>query len=331
MNNTFELHSLMDAMDDSGEFIPLLSQEDEDLMNKENLPENLPILPLRNTVLFPGVVIPITVGRDKSIKLVKDAYASDKTIGVIAQKDQNIEDPSFEHLNNIGTVARILKMLRMPDGNTTIIIQGKQKFELEELVQEEPYIRAKVKSVDQIFPKKKDDKFEGLVTSVKDLALEIIEKSPEIPTEANIAIRNIESPNFLLNFISSNMNAGVEEKQNILDEADFTERANRVMRYMTKELQMLDIKNDIQSKVRVDIDKQQREFFLQQQMKTIQEELGGNPVTEEINELSERAEKKKWGKETEERFQKELDKLERINPQSMEYSVQLSYIELLLD
>tara|TARA_B110000879_G_scaffold51525_1_gene73151 strand:+ start:10444 stop:12855 length:2412 start_codon:yes stop_codon:yes gene_type:complete len=321
----------MDAMDDSGEFIPLLSQEDEDLMNKENLPENLPILPLRNTVLFPGVVIPITVGRDKSIKLVKDAYASDKTIGVIAQKDQNIEDPSFEHLNNIGTVARILKMLRMPDGNTTIIIQGKQKFELEELVQEEPYIRAKVKSVDQIFPKKKDDKFEGLVTSVKDLALEIIEKSPEIPTEANIAIRNIESPNFLLNFISSNMNAGVEEKQNILDEADFTERANRVMRYMTKELQMLDIKNDIQSKVRVDIDKQQREFFLQQQMKTIQEELGGNPVTEEINELSERAEKKKWGKETEERFQKELDKLERINPQSMEYSVQLSYIELLLD
>jgi ATP-dependent Lon protease len=331
MNNTFELHSLMDAMDDSGEFIPLLSQEDEDSMNKENLPENLPILPLRNTVLFPGVVIPITVGRDKSIKLVKDAYASDKTIGVIAQKDQNIEDPSFEHLNNIGTVARILKMLRMPDGNTTIIIQGKQKFELEELVQEEPYIRAKVKSVDQIFPKKKDDKFEGLVTSVKDLALEIIEKSPEIPTEANIAIRNIESPNFLLNFISSNMNAGVEEKQNILDEADFTERANRVMRYMTKELQMLDIKNDIQSKVRVDIDKQQREFFLQQQMKTIQEELGGNPVTEEINELSERAEKKKWGKETEERFQKELDKLERINPQSMEYSVQLSYIELLLD
>ncbi|MFT6441959.1 MAG: ATP-dependent Lon protease [Salibacteraceae bacterium] len=321
----------MDAMDDSGEFIPLLSQEDEDSMNKENLPENLPILPLRNTVLFPGVVIPITVGRDKSIKLVKDAYASDKTIGVIAQKDQNIEDPSFEHLNNIGTVARILKMLRMPDGNTTIIIQGKQKFELEELVQEEPYIRAKVKSVDQIFPKKKDDKFEGLVTSVKDLALEIIEKSPEIPTEANIAIRNIESPNFLLNFISSNMNAGVEEKQNILDEADFTERANRVMRYMTKELQMLDIKNDIQSKVRVDIDKQQREFFLQQQMKTIQEELGGNPVTEEINELSERAEKKKWGKETEERFQKELDKLERINPQSMEYSVQLSYIELLLD
>tara|TARA_B100000795_G_scaffold67648_2_gene46604 strand:- start:22374 stop:24785 length:2412 start_codon:yes stop_codon:yes gene_type:complete len=321
----------MDAMDDSGEFIPLLSQEDEDSMNKENLPENLPILPLRNTVLFPGVVIPITVGRDKSIKLVKDAYASDKTIGVIAQKDQNIEDPSFEHLNNIGTVARILKMLRMPDGNTTIIIQGKQKFELEELVQEEPYIRATVKSVDQIFPKKKDDKFEGLVTSVKDLALEIIEKSPEIPTEANIAIRNIESPNFLLNFISSNMNAGVEEKQNILDEADFTERANRVMRYMTKELQMLDIKNDIQSKVRVDIDKQQREFFLQQQMKTIQEELGGNPVTEEINELSERAEKKKWGKETEERFQKELDKLERINPQSMEYSVQLSYIELLLD
>ena len=331
MNNNFQLYNLVDGMEDSGDFIPLLSQEDEDSMNKENLPDSLPILPLRNTVLFPGVVIPITVGRDKSIKLVKDAYASDKTIGVIAQKDQNIEDPNFEHLNKIGTVARILKMLRMPDGNTTIIIQGKQKFELQELVQEEPYMRAKVIPVEQVFPIDKGDNFEGLVNSVKDLALEIIEKSPEIPTEANIAIKNIESPNFLLNFISSNMNAGVEEKQNILNEADFTERANRVMRYMTKELQMLDIKNDIQSKVRVDIDKQQREFFLQQQMKTIQEELGGNPVTEEINELSERAEKKKWSKETEERFNKELDKLERINPQSMEYSVQLNYIELLLD
>jgi len=331
MNNNFQLYNLVDGMEDSGDFIPLLSQEDEDSMNKENLPDSLPILPLRNTVLFPGVVIPITVGRDKSIKLVKDEYASDKTIGVIAQKDQNIEDPNFEHLNKIGTVARILKMLRMPDGNTTIIIQGKQKFELQELVQEEPYMRAKVIPVEQVFPIDKGDNFEGLVNSVKDLALEIIEKSPEIPTEANIAIKNIESPNFLLNFISSNMNAGVEEKQNILNEADFTERANRVMRYMTKELQMLDIKNDIQSKVRVDIDKQQREFFLQQQMKTIQEELGGNPVTEEINELSERAEKKKWSKETEERFNKELDKLERINPQSMEYSVQLNYIELLLD
>ena len=331
MNNNFQLYNLVDGMEDSEDFIPLLSQEDEDSMNKENLPDSLPILPLRNTVLFPGVVIPITVGRDKSIKLVKDAYASDKTIGVIAQKDQNIEDPNFEHLNKIGTVARILKMLRMPDGNTTIIIQGKQKFELQELVQEEPYMKAKVIPVEQVFPIDKGDNFEGLVNSVKDLALEIIEKSPEIPTEANIAIKNIESPNFLLNFISSNMNAGVEEKQNILNEADFTERANRVMRYMTKELQMLDIKNDIQSKVRVDIDKQQREFFLQQQMKTIQEELGGNPVTEEINELSERAEKKKWSKETEERFNKELDKLERINPQSMEYSVQLNYIELLLD
>ncbi len=331
MNNNFEILKLVDGMEDTGDFIPLLSQEDEDSMNKENIPESLPILPLRNTVLFPGVVIPITVGRDKSIKLVKDAYNSDKTIGVIAQKDQGVEDPILEHLNKIGTVARILKMLRMPDGNTTIIIQGKQKFELKEVVQTDPYMRATVIPVEQIFPSKKDEQFQGLVTSVKDLALEIIEKSPEIPTEANIAIKNIESPNFLLNFISSNMNAGVEEKQNILNESDFTERANRVMRYMTKELQMLDIKNDIQSKVRVDIDKQQREFFLQQQMKTIQEELGGNPVAEEINELAARAEKKKWSKEIGERFQKELDKLERINPQSMEYSVQLNYVELLLD
>ncbi len=331
MNNNFDFYNLMDGMDDSGDFIPLLSQEDEDSMNKENLPESLPILPLRNTVLFPGVVIPITVGRDKSIKLVKDAHSGDKTIGVIAQKDQGEEDPAFEQLNKIGTVARILKMLRMPDGNTTIIIQGKQKFELLDMVQSEPYLKATVKPVEQIFPSVKDDNFQGLVNSVKDLALEIIEKSPDIPTEANIAIKNIESPNFLLNFISSNMNANVEEKQNILNEGDFTERANRVMRYMTKELQMLDIKNDIQSKVRVDIDKQQREFFLQQQMKTIQEELGGNPVTEEINELSKRADKKKWSKEIAGRFKKELDKLERINPQSMEYSVQLNYVELLLD
>lgn len=331
MNKKIEFYDFMDGIDDGTEFIPLLSPEDEDSMNKEHLPENLPLLPLRNTVLFPGVVIPITVGRDKSIKLVKDAYGKDKTIGVIAQKDQDVEDPGLEHLNKIGTVARILKMLRMLDGNTTIIIQGKQKFEIESLIQDDPYLVAKVKGVPEIFPVEKDDKFQALVNSVKEMALDIIEKSPEIPTEANVAIKNIESPNFLINFISSNMNAGVSEKQNILDEVDFVERANRVMRYMTKELQLLEIKNDIQSRVRVDIDKQQREYFLQQQIKTIQEELGGNPITEEVNELQERAEKKKWGKDVQERFDKELEKLERTNMQSMEYSVQLNYLELLLD
>ena len=331
MIKELDILSFSGGIDEGTEFIPLLSPEDEEKLEKEKLPEQLPILPLRNTVLFPGVVIPITVGRDKSIKLVKDSYDGDKIIGVISQTDQTIEDPKTQDLNKIGTVARIIKMLRMPDGNTTIIIQGKRKFELEEISQTEPYYKAKVKACEDIKPSKDDAEFDPLVNSIKDLSMEIIKKSPDIPTEATIAIQNIESPTFLINFVASNMNADVDEKQRILEESDLSLRAKRTLRYLTKEEQLIDIKNDIQSKVRFDMDKQQREYFLQQQMRQIQEELGGNPQDQEIEELLKKSEGKKWGKKIQDHFDKEIGKIKRTNAQSMEYSVQLNYLELLIE
>ena len=331
MIKELDILSFSGGIDEGTEFIPLLSPEDEEKLEKEKLPEQLPILPLRNTVLFPGVVIPITVGRDKSIKLVKDSYDGDKIIGVISQTDQTIEDPKTQDLNKIGTVARIIKMLRMPDGNTTIIIQGKRKFELEEISQTEPYYKAKVKACEDIKPSKDDAEFDPLVNSIKDLSMEIIKKSPDIPTEATIDIQNIESPTFLINFVASNMNADVDEKQRILEESDLSLRAKRTLRYLTKEEQLIDIKNDIQSKVRFDMDKQQREYFLQQQMRQIQEELGGNPQDQEIEELLKKSEGKKWGKKIQDHFDKEIGKIKRTNAQSMEYSVQLNYLELLIE
>ena len=279
MTDNFDLNGLVpmlrdNLMDEDTEFIPLLSSEDEDQMNSEKVPDELSILPLRNTVLFPGVVIPITVGRDKSINLIKDAYKGDKIIGVVAQKNDSVEDPSVEDLNKIGTVAQIIKMLRMPDGNTTVIIQGKKRFELKEIKQTQPYIKAAITAFAETRPKKDDKEFEALVSSLKDLALQIVKQSPHIPSEAGFALKNIESPSFLINFISSNMNAPVEEKQKMLEVIDLKERATMVLSNLTKELQMLELKNQIQSKVKVDLDKQQRDYFLHQQMKTIQEELG---------------------------------------------------------
>jgi ATP-dependent Lon protease len=329
----FKLSSNLLAVDmiEDTEFIPLLSQEDEDRMNKEELPIELPILPIRNTVLFPGVVIPITVGRDKSIKLVQDSYKGDKTIGVIAQKDQNAEDPGVDDLHKIGTVARILKMLRMPDGNTTIIIQGKKRFEMQEVTQTEPYLKARIHSFPDPSVSLNDEHFKATFNSIKDMALKIIKQSPEIPSEATIAIKNIESPSFLINFISSNLNVDVANKQSILEERDLRERATKTLSFLIKELQLLEIKNDIQSKVRTDIDKQQREYFLHQQMKTIQEELGGNPVDQEVQEMKIRAKDKKWSKEVAEHFEKELIKLERMNPNGVEYSVQANYLDTLLE
>lgn len=322
---------LSNIIDDDSEFIPLLSQEDEDQMNQQAIPETLSILPLRNTVLFPGVVIPITVGRDKSINLIKDAYKGDKIIGVVAQKDVAIEDPNFEDLNKVGTVANVLKMLRMPDGNTTIIIQGKRRFRLDKCVQTEPYIRCTVKPFPETKGSEKDKEFMATVASLKDLALQIIQNSPNIPSDAAFAIRNIESQTFLINFISSNMNMDVGTKQELLEIEDHKKRATRVLALLTKELQMLELKNQIQSKVRTDIDKQQREYFLNQQLRTIQEELGGSTPDREVAELRERAKKKKWGKEVAELFQKECDRISRMNPAAAEYSVILNYLELLLD
>jgi ATP-dependent Lon protease len=326
--NSFDLANIID---DDTEFIPLLSQEDEDQMNQQDVPDVLSILPLRNTVLFPGVVIPITVGRDKSINLIKDAYKGDKIIGVVSQKDVSIEDPVFEDLNKVGTVAQVLKMLRMPDGNTTIIIQGKRRFRLDECITTEPYIRCKVKSFPEVTHNITDKEFVALVASLKDLALQIIQNSPNIPSDSAFAIRNIESHTFLINFICSNMNLDVPKKQQLLEIVDHKERATLVLEHLDKELQMLELKNQIQSKVRTDIDKQQREYFLNQQLRTIQEELGGSTPDREVSELKERALTKKWSKEVADTFKKESDRLSRMNPAAAEYSVILNYLELLLD
>lgn len=328
----FDFNQLSFAdIDEDSEFIPILSVEDEEKLSAENVPDVLPILPLRNTVLFPGVVIPITVGRDKSVKLINEANAGDKIIGVVSQKAGQVENPSFKQLNDIGTVAYIIKVLKMPDGNTTVIIQGKRRFRIIEPVQTEPYFKANIEPYGQVETLRTDKKFQALVGSLKDLALQIIKQSPNIPTEAAFAIKNIDNPSFLVNFTSSNMNAEVKEKQKLLEILDLTERATLLLGHLTKELQMLELKNDIQSKVRTDIDKQQKEFFLHQQMKQIQEELGGNPVEQEIEEMRQNAGKKKWSKEIAKQFNKELDKLQRMNPAVGEYGVQMNYLETLLD
>jgi ATP-dependent Lon protease len=324
---------LTDLLDGETEFIPLLSDEDEELMNNEKIPEVLSILPLRNNVLFPGVVIPITVGRDKSIKLIKDAYAGDKIIGVLSQRDIEIEDPGGKDLYTVGTVAQIMKILQMPDGSTTAIIQGKKRFRLIELVQEDPYFRAKVIPFETLEHQvdKEDESFKALISSLKDLSMQIIKMSPNIPSDAAFAIKNIESPVFLVNFASSNLNIEIKEKQDMLEVSDITDRANKVLGALSKEMQVLELKNQIQDKVKTDLDKQQRDFLLNQQLKTIQEELGGSPYEQEINEMRETAAKKKWTKEIEEVFNSELKKLQRMNPQAAEYSIQVNYLEMLVE
>jgi ATP-dependent Lon protease len=323
----FGFFNLASMADGGTEFIPLMSSEDEERMLKEEAPTELPILPVRNTVLFPGVVIPITVGRDKSIKLINDAYDGDKMVGVVAQKDQTEEDPHTDGLFGIGTLAKILKLLKMPDGSSTVILQGVRRVKIESFTQEKPYFKAKIAVFSNEDKKPEEKRFDGLVGSIKDLALQIIQESPQIPTEASVAIKNIESPVFLINFISSNLQVPVKEKQGLLETTEIQERATKLLGFLTKELQMLEIKNDIQSKVRIDIDRQQREYYLSQQMKTIQEELGGNPLEQEVKELRKRGEKKKWSQKVAKTFEKELSKLERMNPAGMEYSVQLNYLD----
>lgn len=330
-NNNPQIYGISGLTDDEPDLIPLLSSEDEEQMNSEKIPEILSILPLRNTVLFPGVVIPITVGRDKSIRLIKEAYKTDKIIGVVAQKDSSVEDPQVTDLHLVGTVATIIRMLRMPDGNTTVIIQGKRRFKINEVQVTEPYLRASIIPLSDKKHSLIEKEFVALIDSLRDLSLQIITQSPNIPTEASFAIKNIESPSFLINFISSNMNADVERKQQLLEMIDMKERATMVLEYLTRELQMLELKNQIQSKVKIDIDKQQREYFLNQQLKTIQEELGGNSQDQEISDLREKALKKKWSKEVAAVFEKELERLNRINPAAAEYSVTLNYLELLLE
>lgn len=323
--------SLQDLHEDA-EFIPLLSPEDEEAMNKEEVPSELAILPLRNTVLFPGVVVPVTAGRDKSIKLINDANTNGKVIGIVAQRNQEDEDPSFKDLHTVGTVAKILKVLKMPDGNTTVIIQGKKRFEIVEEVSSEPYLRAKVKeAAEQRATEEEQEEFEAIIESIKDVALEIIKNNPTLPSESAFAIKNIESRSFLINFVSSNLGIPVEQKQHLLEMTSQKERALETLRLMNIELQKLSLRMDIQSKVQHDINKQQREYFLHQQMKTIQEELGGQSSEAEVEEMRKLAKNKKWTKEEGEHFEKELNKLQRMNPQVAEYSIQRNYLDLMLE
>ena len=321
----------LQEFDSEAELIPLLTPEDEEEMNNEELPDSLPILPLRNTVLFPGVVIPISAGRDKSIKLINDANAAGKVIGVVSQINEEDEDPSKDDINKIGTVARILRVLKMPDGNVTVILQGKKRFEIAEVVSEEPYITATIKEVSEKRPKKNDTEFNAIIDSLKELAIKIIQESPNIPSEATFAIKNIESKSFLINFVSSNMNLTVKEKQDLLAINGLKERALETLRFMNVEFQKLELKNDIQSKVRFDLDQQQREYFLHQQMKTIQEELGGVSQEEEMDEMSQKAKTKKWDEKTKTHFEKELSKMRRMNPQAPDFGIQRNYLELFLE
>ncbi|MCU0353611.1 MAG: endopeptidase La [Cytophagales bacterium] len=319
------------ADDDTVEMIPLLSPDEDEDFSTFKVPEQLPILPVKNTVLFPGVVIPITVGRQKSIRLVKRAYKGTRVVGVIAQANNSKEEPAYDDLHRIGTVAHIIKMLVLPDGNTTIIIQGKRRFEMLEPVQQDPYLTAKVNLLPENFPSNTSKEVKAMVKSLKEAAGKILNLRPEIPREAQIAIENIESPSFLTNFLASNLDAEVSDKQKILELNDGMQRAELLLQYMQKDIQLLELKHEIQSKVHSDLDQQQRDYFLRQQIKVLQDELGYDSTEKEIEELRLRGAKKSWPPAVAKHFDKELDKLTRINPQAAEYPVAMNYVELLVD
>ena len=332
MSNIFNLNSIsFDPIDEESDLIPLMTSDDEEAISKESIPETLPILPLRNTVLFPGVVIPITATRDKSVKLIKHANTGDKLIGVVSQKDSSVSEPTFSDINKIGTVAKILRVLQMPDGNLTIIIQGKKRFKIKNIVSEDPFILSSVDEIKEFNPEKDDKEFIATIDSIKDLSLKIINDNPNIPTEASFAIKNIHSNSFLVNFVSSNMNISISDKYKILEIDNLQKRALCCLKFMNIEFQKLSLKNDIQSRVRTDLDQQQREYYLNQQLKTIQEELGTSTNDQEVEEIKIKSKSKKWNKEVENHFRKELKKLQRMNPQVAEYSIQRNYLDLLLD
>jgi ATP-dependent Lon protease len=280
--------------EDEMDFLPIipLNENENDSNDNIEIPEEIALLPLRNTVLFPGVVLPITVGRDKSIKAVTDAYKGNKLVGVIAQKDSSIEDPAFKDLESVGTVAKIVKQIKMPDGGTTIIIQGKTRFRVQSLLSEDPYFKAKIEVLEESEPPKEQD-FEAYVSNIKDLATEIIQLSPNIPTEASIILRNIESPAFLIHFVSSNLNTDIKEKQQLLEINDIKERADVLMKLLQKELQFAELKNKVTNKTKTEIDKQQRDYFLQQQLKSIKEELGGDVNERELKQMQKKSRDKK--------------------------------------
>ncbi|MGB5927067.1 MAG: endopeptidase La, partial [Cyclobacteriaceae bacterium] len=300
-------------------------------MEEGDIPDELPILPLRNTVLFPGVVIPITVGRQKSIHLVKKAYKGDRIIGVAAQKNTNSDDPESEELYDTGTVAKILKMIVLPDGNTTIIIQGSKRYRVRSYTQEDPYITARVQLLEDKFPKRISKKMEAMLQSIRDAAARILKLNPEIPAEAESALNSIENPGFLIHFLSSNINAEVSDKQKLLEIDDAAKRASTLLEYMMRDIQMLELKHEIHKKVHSDIDQQQRDYFLRQQLKVLQDELGGEGPDQELNELRKRGAKKEWPEEVKKHFYKELDKISRMNPSAAEYPIAMNYAELIID
>ncbi len=327
MDNNFYLNNQEDEM----EFMPMipLSEEDDDDADGKPFPGELPLLPLRNTVLFPGVVIPITVGRDKSIKAVNDAYKSDKLIGVVAQKDSAIEEPTVSDLEDIGTVAKIVKLIKMPDGGTTIIIQGRKRFKIESITVEDPYFKATIKVLEEE-SSKGDKDFDAMVSSIKDLAAQIISLSPNLPSEAGIILKNIENPSFLIHFVSSNLNSDIRQKQQLLEISNIKARAELLMSLMHTELQYAELKNKVTNKTRAELDKQQREYFLQQQMKAIKDELGGENFAE-LKEMQKKADAKKWTAAAKDMFSKGLEKLERMHPSTPDYSVVYNHLDLMLD
>ncbi len=332
-NNPFFSNILLAELNQEGneDFVQLIAEDEEAQIDHNDLPANLPILPLKNTVLFPGVVIPITVGRKKSILLVKKAFKGNRVIGVISQKSGDLEDPSSSELYSVGTIAKIVKMIVLPDGSTTIIIQGKQRFKVEEFIDEEDYIQARIKPLLENFPSIKQKKTKALIESLKDAASKILRLSPEIPQEAQLALDNIHSPGFLTHFLASNLNADVAQKQGLLEIEDGFNRASQLLVYMLKEVKVLQLKFEIQQKAHIDIDQQQRDYFLRQQMKVLQDELGFDGPDQEIEELKEKASKKDWPEYVQKHFNKELDKIVRMNPAAAEFPVAMNYVELLIE
>jgi len=318
-------------MDDESEFIPILADDDESELTNAEVPDILPILPLRNTVMFPGIVMPITVGRQKSLQLVQEVYRGNRLLGTVSQKDGSVDDPAQTDLYQTGTIAQVLKILEMPDGTTSVIIQGKKRFEIQEYTQEFPYFKAKINPLEDIQPQGDSVEFSAVVGSLKDLSIKIAQFSSHISPEASFAVKNIENSTFLINFVCSNTDIKVEEKQVLLGISNIKERGIQAISYLVREVQMAELKRDIQTKVKSELDQQQREYLLNQQMKTIQDELGGNPAEQEIHEFKERAKEKKWSDEAAKHFEKEVHKLSRLNPAAGEYSVQFAYCQTLLD
>src|SRR5215510_9347418 len=318
--------------EDEMDFIPIipLNESEGEISDGTDIPAELPVIPLRNTVLFPGVVLPITVGRDKSIKAVNDAYKTDKLIGVVAQKDSGVEDPAITDIENIGTVARIVKLIKMPDGGTTVIIQGRNRFKIQKIVSDNPYFKAKIEIIKEE-ESPKDEDFAAYVSNIKETASEIIQLSPNIPAEASIILRNIENPSFLIHFVSSNLNAELKEKQTLLETSNIRQRADLLMQLLQKELQFAELKNKVTTKTRTELDKQQREYFLQQQLKSIKEELGGDSNVQEVKEMLKKSDAKKWPAAAKELFKKGSEKLERMHPSTPDYSVVYNHLDLMLD